>query len=792
MRLDIGEVDVHRAVVLTGDGERKLRPLELKLLQYLADRVGQVVSIDALLQAVWGYAAGVESRTVYATVNRLRLAIERDPQRPTHLHTVPGVGYRFELAVAPVSGRPRAADEIVGRDVERVTLHRMLAAGGTVRVTGPVGVGKSRLAAQVAGDLERDGRVVRWVRLTDAVGVQELDRRVAVALGLPAAAGPGRIDAALDVRELVLVLDDADGVEPRQWGCTVLVTSRAPGPADRVLLVNPMDEEASTELLRRRLAERSPAPVDPIQLAAAVRVAGGLPLALELVAPWLALGEAPAVERLLHGGGGTLAAALARTWTLLGEPARDVLTGLSTFEAAFSLDDARGLVGDQDDVVLDLVQRAWLRVEQQDARRVFLLLPTHRAFVRERSDPRRLGEARRRHASWCAHDPEELERLYFVGGDAWRRVVARAPDLRLAARYAEKDETRVALAVPLARILLAEGPLETCLEVVDGVLPLGLQRPTLLRYRAVACRNLGRHAEARATLLEVIADPTSPRAEVGRALRALGVVETYLGLPEASGRLREALAVLIATEARLDAAITRAELGTYHYLRGEFAEAVALLEAALGPMREAGASVPYGVYLTNLGVIEFVAGWNVSAREHLTRALEVNQRLGATRFQALALGNLALIADRAGDPDEARTRLEAAFVLARAAGDRLEEATLWSNQGWLAARAGRSGEAREALDQAIALASAVEDARTVAEALTRRAVVELEAGEPARARFTLDQALEQGRAFVIEHANARAVLARLSHEAGDLEGARAALDGVVATWDVQRAREGLR
>jgi hypothetical protein len=50
---------------------------------------------------VWGYRPGLESRTVYTTVRRLRLKIEVDPKRPVHLVTEPGGAYRFVPARHP-------------------------------------------------------------------------------------------------------------------------------------------------------------------------------------------------------------------------------------------------------------------------------------------------------------------------------------------------------------------------------------------------------------------------------------------------------------------------------------------------------------------------------------------------------------------------------------------------------------------------------------------------------------------------------------------------------------------
>jgi two-component system alkaline phosphatase synthesis response regulator PhoP len=68
---------------------------ELHLLRYLIDHRGKVVSREELLENVWAYQSGVSSRTIDVHVAWLRQKLEENPQRPRHIHTVRGVGYRF-------------------------------------------------------------------------------------------------------------------------------------------------------------------------------------------------------------------------------------------------------------------------------------------------------------------------------------------------------------------------------------------------------------------------------------------------------------------------------------------------------------------------------------------------------------------------------------------------------------------------------------------------------------------------------------------------------------------------
>ncbi|MEZ5285081.1 MAG: response regulator transcription factor [Vicinamibacterales bacterium] len=84
-----------------GQVQRAGRPVrlsaqELKLLIYLVRHPGVLLSRDQLLDAVWGYQATPETRTVDVHVSWLRQKLEPDPHNPRFIVTVYGIGYRFE------------------------------------------------------------------------------------------------------------------------------------------------------------------------------------------------------------------------------------------------------------------------------------------------------------------------------------------------------------------------------------------------------------------------------------------------------------------------------------------------------------------------------------------------------------------------------------------------------------------------------------------------------------------------------------------------------------------------
>jgi DNA-binding response OmpR family regulator len=99
-RLEIGDIviDLAGREVTRNKEVIHLRPKEYDLLVYLALDRGRAFSRDQLLQHVWGYDYGGDTRTVDVHVRWLRQKIEEDPSAPKFVLTVRGLGYRFAPA----------------------------------------------------------------------------------------------------------------------------------------------------------------------------------------------------------------------------------------------------------------------------------------------------------------------------------------------------------------------------------------------------------------------------------------------------------------------------------------------------------------------------------------------------------------------------------------------------------------------------------------------------------------------------------------------------------------------
>lgn len=85
-------IDVPRHEVRVSGAPVEVTPIEFKLLHDLAIRPGRVQSRDDLLNRVWDYATGVESRTVDTHVKRLRVKLGAAAD---YIETVRGIGYRM-------------------------------------------------------------------------------------------------------------------------------------------------------------------------------------------------------------------------------------------------------------------------------------------------------------------------------------------------------------------------------------------------------------------------------------------------------------------------------------------------------------------------------------------------------------------------------------------------------------------------------------------------------------------------------------------------------------------------
>lgn len=330
-------------------------------------------------------------------------------------------------------GLAPALTSFVGRAGEVDEVAGLLGQCRLLTVTGPGGVGKTRLAAEVARRVA--DRFADGVWLVELASVQEpalVPAAVAAALGVPQVPGMSVVDSLAGVlarEQLLLVLDNCEhviGAAAELCGALlsaaddvrILATSREPvGVAGEVRyrvaplsLPQPGEQaEAGGSEAVALFADRA-RQVDPHfvlsresgpVVARLVRRLDGMPLAIELAAARVeALGVAQLLDRLddrfrLLVGGDRLAAARQRSlaatvdWSyqLLGEEERQVFRLLSVFPASFTLEAAEAVAGAAAvQVVLHLVDCSLLGPPRTgpDGRDRYLMLETLRAYAADR------------------------------------------------------------------------------------------------------------------------------------------------------------------------------------------------------------------------------------------------------------------------------------------------------------------------------------------------------------------------------------------------------------------------
>jgi predicted ATPase/class 3 adenylate cyclase len=439
-----------------------------------------------------------------------------DLARPERIYQVVAAGLTREFpplrALDAVPGNlPGQLTSFVGRAVEREAIADALLASRLVTVTGVGGVGKSRIAIQVALDVAPRFPDGAWLfELAAAQDSDELAQVVAATLGVlarPATTLAASVIDALRLRELVLVLDNcehlveavgglAEGLLRDCPGVRILATSRealgiageqvwpltALGlPADAADIEAVMASE-SVELFAERARAVQPGFVLDASNAGVIaeicRRLDGIPLAVELAAARVTIMSPTDIAarldqrfQLLTGGRRsaaerhqTLRGAIEWSYELLEPRERALFERLSVFPGGFDAE-AAAAVSVSDDLqpwdVLDagagLVAKSMLTADEASGTARYHMLETLRTFAREQLEATgNLEEMFRRHADHYTRFAEAAD-AGLAGPDEvrWRtRVHLEFENLRAAfirsLLLGEDDDVRRALRIVAA------------------------------------------------------------------------------------------------------------------------------------------------------------------------------------------------------------------------------------------------------------------------------------------------------------------------------------------------------
>ncbi|CAM3761715.1 BTAD domain-containing putative transcriptional regulator [Kibdelosporangium persicum] len=573
---------------------------------------------------------------------------------------------------------PARLDEFVGREDDVADLRRLLVADGRrlVTLTGPGGVGKTRLAVETVRAVADELDAVWFVELgsvpvTLGDDAEELADAVAAAVGMRDEGGQrglARLTGALAGTGGIVVLDNCEHVlvaaaavvralREAAPGLHVLATSREPLRirGEWVYQVDPLSagpDGAAVRLFAVRAAASAPgfrldAETEPV-VAAVCRRLDGLPLAVELAAnrvralgltalaaalddrfALLDSGERDAPERLR-----TLRAMIDWSWELLAEPERVTLRRISVFADGCTPEAAAAVLDSPATNSLARLAECSLAVPTDGADGVrFRLLESIAAYAAEKlAAAGETDRVRDRHLRYHVALVERVEPALRGPDQArqLRRLDESANDLRAA--FAE------ALRVPDA----------------DSALRLAVGG---FWYRCLR----GRLREAHHTLSAALALPGGApalRAVAAAWCTGLELVDGDLADPVAAAT--EAVATLVATGA--DAAATaraRWFMGPMLIEVGELAAGERMLAAALADFQARDDRWGVAAVLCNRAWLALMRGSAQDAGGAGRRALTLFEELGDTWGRLEAMAVLRRHAESVGDHAEA-ARLGAA------------------------------------------------------------------------------------------------------------------------------------
>jgi predicted ATPase len=629
---------------------------------------------------------------------------------------------RIPVALDPMVGRKRELAEVVklmARDEARV-----------VTLTGPGGIGKTRLALAASGELVesfRDG--VTFVELASIRQPDLVLPAIAEAVG-----AQEDVAAHLSNREQMLLLDNLEQVvdaAPEVGtlltqcpGVRVLATSREPLriAGERELPLRTLPEAPAVELFRQRAVAIRPdfeAPYD--QIAEVCRRLDSLPLAIELAAARVRVLSLPELldrldQRLSVLAGGrrdlperqrALRTTIQWSYDLCTEEEQTLFRRLAVFAGGATLPAIEEVCGGDLDLVESLVDKSLVR---SDGER-FTMLETIREYAGERlAECGEEDELRRRHASYFLAVAERVEAEQLdAGPTGWReRLRPEWDNFRVAFTWSlETGESELGLRLAgavsfgwLDRNLLAEGN-----RLFEALLPAAPDADELVRAKALFA--WGMIASVQNDWIRTMELGEEALEIFRRRGHALGMAWTLLNLavvPLDSGRAEEARAMLDEADALLRSQGGGGGMRRLGHMYAQLAAETGDSDLARKQLREsaerslaAGEDFSASTALHSLGDVELTDGAIDAASAAYAEALQVAWGTGAQRVVCYALAGLAAVTAERGQLEAAallwgfveRYEERLTFTLRRRAlyAERLEAAVEAHRDRWDAGRA---------------------------------------------------------------------------------------------------------
>ncbi len=683
----------------------------------------------------------------------------KDLPTPEHLYQVQADGLPDEfppvrsLETLP-NNLPRQLSTFIGRANELVDAERRLTESNVLTLTGPGGVGKTRLALQIGAHVVEDFPDGVWFVELGAVNEGNLvPDAIASALRLKQHGSDTRTTLldSLHTSQLLLILDNcehllepvletADALLRHCPGLRLLATSREGLGLDGESLMPvpslslpdavqaggqaPLAELGECDAVRLFVDRaRSVQPGFRLTEANADAVAqicrrlDGIPLAVELAAARVRMLPVQQIAarlndrfRLLTGGSRTslprhrtLRAAMDWSYELLGRDEQLVFARLAAFSGSFSLDAAEAVCGGQtvpSDDILDvlgrLVDRSLLTIDQDNVEARFRMLETIRDYAQDRlAETGEGADAHARHLDWFSGLVDRARPGFFEGPvqHEWvGRLAADHDNLRAALRWAEDDPDGATAELNLASGMWRFWEIQGFLEEGSAWLERALKR---------------------------VGGEASPRR--ASALTGAGVLAAQRGDLAAATAFHEA-SLTIRRELGNPAGIAVAcnNLASLLVERGDFERARELYLEAIKQSKAGGD--PQGAAYGRLNLADAAAREGASDADGLyAEAIAALEKQGDDWGIAHATARLARLARGRGDLRGAATRLAEALELNRRLADTRGEAQNLASLGDVTADGGDITAAEAHYRASLVLRSQLGDRGGMASVLERLA-----------------------------------------------------------------------
>jgi predicted ATPase/DNA-binding XRE family transcriptional regulator len=745
-----------------GQRLRQLREAAGLTQEALAERAG--LSAKAISALERGRRQRPYPHTVHALADALQLA---EDERAALAGTIPNRSRAVDAAQSPQLSLPAPPTPLIGRDHEVAAVSRLLTSDGArlVTMTGPGGVGKTRLAIEIASSLRetRSGRVA-FVPLAPLGDPRLVLPTVAQALGLAEA-------GASSVREMLVteltnygwllvldnfehVLDAAPEVADLLAACpdlAVLVTSRAPirvrgeqeypirplslPDLSQIPLLEEVAGVSSVQLFLERARAAAPAfeltQANCAAVAAICRRLDGLPLALELAAarlrslsPTEVLARLDRILPLLVGGARdlpqrqqTMREAINWSHELLGPVEQAVFRRLSIFASGWTIEAAEAVtawgaiaVEAVVDLLSGLVEQSLVVVEPiSDSTTRYRMLEPIRQFAASRVDEAgERVELANQHLAWCLS----------LAQRAAKEMLGPSQQQWLDRLEREHDDMRAALAWGVEHPLMARSGLELAI----ALWRFWETRGHLTEGRRWMDQVLAANEDAPASLRADALNTAGNLAyDQGDFVRASELIEASLMLRREIGDMR-------------GIGLSLNDLGNIVLGQGYHERAATLYAEALALFREHASDWEIAIALHNTGMTLGYRGEYERAFDLLEEALAIWERIGESSLRARVIDVMGEVSRRRGDLDRAVSWHQTSLALRQQINDKRGLALTLNNLGLVARYQGDYAEATRLIEEALELRQSIGARLGIAVSLNSLADVARCQGDWPRAR----------------------------------------------------------